>query len=145
MDLIYFLMARLRFIEQLYDSATSPFSKLKQRIEEHESPYIDTRNPEYADEPAFLEEWQQADDSAMVVGHWCLCMVHASLHSYLRECIGPHGGRWWNSERLRSALAQKKAKHNFERYRLLFLDLGVDWNDGPVSLGELEQLNLTRD
>ncbi len=72
-------------------------------------------------------------------------MVHASLQAYLRACIGSGGGRWWNFKRLRSELCKKQGKHNFENYRLLFLDdLGVDWNNGPVSLDELEQLNLTR-
>jgi hypothetical protein len=146
MDLLYFLKARLRFIEQLYDSATSPFGETKRKINAHVPPYVDRRDSEYVSEPAFFEEWQQADDSVMVVGHWCLCMVQASLHSYLRECIGPNGGRWWNSEKLRTELCRKKSKHSFGRYRLLFLeDLGVDWSDGPVALDELEQLNLTRD
>jgi hypothetical protein len=63
MDLLYFLKERLRFIEQLYDGAISPFEKTKRKIEEHEPPYVDNRDPEYVSEPAFLSEWQQADDS----------------------------------------------------------------------------------
>lgn len=146
MDLLYFLKERLRFIEQLYEGAISPFEETKRKIEAQEHPYIDNRDPEYVSEPAFLSEWQQADDSIMVVGHWALCMVQASLKAYLQGCIGPTGSIWWRPKILLSLLASKKGKSWFERYRLLFLeDLGIDWNTGPVPLSSLEQLNLTRD
>jgi hypothetical protein len=60
MDLLYFLKQRLQFLQNLYDSTVSVFEEKKQRIEAGE-PYIDSRDPEYADEPAFLAEWQEAD------------------------------------------------------------------------------------
>jgi hypothetical protein len=146
MDLLYFLEARLRFTTQLYDSIVAPFEAAKRRIEANEPPYVDERDPEYADEPAFLKEWQQADDSIMVIGQWCLCMVQASLQAYLRKCIGPLGSVWWNSASLSDEVAKKKGGSWFGRYRLLFLEnLGIDWNSGSVSVRELEQLNLTRD
>jgi len=146
MDLLYFLKERLRFIEQLYDGANSPFEETKRKIEEHEPPYVDNRDPEYVSEPAFLSEWQQADDSIMVIGHWALCMVQASLKAYLQGCIGPTGSIWWRPKILLSLLAKKQGKSWLGRYRLLFLeDLGIDWSKGPVSLSEIEQLNLTRD
>jgi hypothetical protein len=145
MDLLYFLENRLKFILDLYNSATSPFEEVKRKIEAGEVPYVDTRDPEYVDEPAFLGEYQEADDSTMVIGHWCLCMVQASLHAYLRDCVGPSGSLWWDSKRLQCALSQKQAGSWFGRYQLLFLEeLGVDWTKAPVALSELEQLNLTR-
>lgn len=146
MDLLYFLKERLRFIEQLYDGAISPFEETKRKIEDHEAPYVDNRDPEYVSEPAFLSEWQQADDSIMVIGHWALCMVQASLKAYLQGCIGPTGSIWWRPKILLSLLAKKQSKSWFGRYQLLFFeDLGIDWSKGPASLSELEQLNLTRD
>lgn len=103
------------------------------------------RNPEYADEPACLEEWQEADDSIMVIGHGCLCRVQASLHAYLTECIGRLGSLWWDWQNLQNALAHKKGMSWFDRYRLLFLEeLRIDWSTSPVALADLEQLNLTR-
>ncbi len=81
----------------------------------------------------------------MVIGQWCLCMVQASLQAYLRECIGHLGSYWWDVERLRLELSKKQGKTWLGRYRLLFLDLRIDWEKGPVSLSDLEQLNLTRD
>lgn len=145
MDLLYFLDRRLQFIRNLYNSTVSVFEETKRKIEAGEPPFVDSRNPEYADEPAFLAEWQEADDSVMVIGHWCLCMVQASLQAYLKDCISPVGSYWWDAKLLRLELNKKKGNNWFGRYRLLFLDLGVDWEQGPVSLSALEQLNLTRD
>ena len=43
-------------------------------------------------------------------------------------------------------LSAKRAENWFERYRLQFNeDLSIDWNRGPVSVTDLEQINLTRD
>lgn len=145
MDLLYFLETRLTFIEHLYDSATALFEETKRKIENGEQPYIDTRDPEYADEPAFLSEWQEADNSAAVIGQWCLCMVQASLQAYLRESISPSGSTWWNSETLGRVLSERKGGSWFGRYALLFREeLGIDFNAAPVALSDLEQLNLTR-
>lgn len=144
MDLLYFLKERLKFIQSLYDSTVSSFEEIKRKIEAGEPPYVDRRNPEYADGPAFLEEWQDADDSAMVIGHWCLCMVQASIQAYLRDWISPLGAYWWDPKQLQAELGRKKGDNWFERYRLLFLDLGIDWQKGSVPLSKLEELNLTR-
>jgi hypothetical protein len=54
----------------------------------------------------------------------------------------------WGFRSAPQLVADKKDKTKkgwFDRYRLFFLEnLRVDWNDGPVPLAELEQLNLTR-
>lgn len=146
MDLQYFLETRLIFIAHLYDSATAPFEETKRKIDNGEEPYVDTRDPEWADGPAFLSEWQEADNAAAVIGHWCLCMVQASLQAYLKESISPLGSTYWDSEGLVSALPQKQGGNWFGRYSLLFREeLKIDFNAGPVPLSDLEQLNLTRD
>lgn len=146
MDLRYFLDERLKFIEQLYERAVAPFEETKRKITEGEPPFVDNRNPEYVSEPAFLNEFQQADDSITVIGHWCLCMVQASLQAYLREMIGPRGSLWWKAQALLDRFNKKPGRNWFERYRRLFIDdLRIDWNNGPIPLSKLEQLNLTRD
>lgn len=72
--------------------------------------------------------------------------MQASLQAYLKAYVGQSGAYWWNAKRLEKKLRDKPRKASwFEKYRLLFLDdLGIDWNSGPVSLDQLEQLNLTR-
>jgi hypothetical protein len=145
MDLLYFLKTRLDFTEQLYDRAILPFEETKRLIDDGEPPYVDNRDPEDFDEPAFLAEYQQADESIMVIGHWALCMVQASLQAYLKACIGPHGSFWWKPQLLLSLLAKRRSKDWFHRYQILFLeDLGIDWNKSPIPISDLEQLNLTR-
>ena len=98
MDLLHFLTRRLRFVQNLYDSAAATFEERKRQIEAGEPPYLDERDAEHCDgEPTYLAEWQETDDSVMVVGHWCLCMVLATLQTYLRDCISPFGSLWWDS------------------------------------------------
>lgn len=138
-DLLYFATQRLRFVQNLYQTATTPFRDLKEQIWVYDSD----------GDPVFLSEWEDADGAVTVVGYWCLCMVQATLHAYLRDCIAPLGSLRWNSSELRTRLErkkkEKKGKNWFDRYRLVFLeDLGVDWERGPVSPADLEQLNLTR-
>ncbi len=92
-------------------------------------PYVDPRNPEYDDvsEPFFLEQYQEAAESIEVIGHWCLCMVYASLKAYLEGFIDAMARDFRNGSQLRQLLAAKKAKSWLERYRLLFVeDLGID-------------------
>ena len=148
MDVLYFLQRRLRFTSNLYDEAAAPFRETIRKIEAAEPPYVDPRNPEYDDvsEPFFLEEYQEAAESIEIIGHWCLCMVYASLKAYLDRFITEIARNFRNGSQFRQLLAAKKAKSWFDRYRLLFLeDLGIDWHKGPVTLSELEHLNLARD
>ena len=150
MDLLYFLTRRLEFVQKLYECAVEPFEETLRKINAQEPPYVWNGDPErYYGDPPFLEEAQEAGDSVMVIGHWCLCMVEASLQAYLRDSISPIGAIRWNSSALRRRLGQismkKKKASWFDKYRLLFFgELRIDWNKGPVSLKDLEQLNLTR-
>jgi len=36
-------------------------------------------------EPAFLEEWQQADDSAMVIGHWFCAWCYVPIFPIVKS------------------------------------------------------------
>ena len=146
MDLLWFLERRLRFINELYDGATAPFRETIRQIQAGEPPYVDQRDPENADEPAFMEEYEQASESIEVIGHWSLCMVYASCKAYLEEYLGEMSRDYRGLGELEQVLSNKKAKSWFERYRLLFLeDLGIDWEKGPVKLADLEHMNLARD
>lgn len=145
MVLLYFLNERLKFIEQLYESAVAPFEEIKRKIDEGEPPYVDYRDPEYADEPAFLSEWEQANDSIMVIGHWCLCMVQAAFRAYLKEFIGPSGSIWWKPRVLLNRLTNKKGKNWFGRYRQLAAE--VERRGGrsrPRALEEYFSLRVRR-
>ncbi len=146
MDLLHFLNRRLEFINHFYTEAIRPFEQTKRLIENGQGPYVDRRNPEHTDgEPAFLSEWLDTNDAISVIGHWCLCMVQASLHAFMNELTEPTAAIWWDSELLKRELAQIREPNWFDRYTRLFREvLGVDWSRSPVPLLDLEQLNLTR-
>lgn len=72
MDLAYFLNQRLAFVEYFYATTTANFEEIKRKIEAGEPPYLDERNVEYADEPAFLREWEDASTAVTVIGAACL-------------------------------------------------------------------------
>lgn len=149
MDILWFLRRRLRFISDLYDTATAASRDTMLKIEEGEPPYVDTRDPECDDVsvPAFLEEYQEASESAEVIGHWCLIMAHASLKAFLEEYIAEMAGRYPKAfGDLHAKLDSTKASNWLERYRTVFLlELRIDWNEAPVKLTDIEQINLTRD
>ena len=132
MDLLYFLTRRLEFIQSLYESAVAPFEETQRKINAAEEPYVPSFDPDdWDDDPPFLEEWQEADESIMVIGHWCLCMVQSALNIYLRDSISPIGWHWCDASVLSGLLGSKKGKSKFERYRRLFLeDLDIDWAKG---------------
>jgi hypothetical protein len=83
MDIRHFLKQRLAFIKQLYLNGASPLEDRKRKIENEEAPFI----PLYSEdgEPAYLNEWLEADSSIQVLGSACLSMIAASLQKSLRD------------------------------------------------------------
>ena len=70
MDVRFFLNRRLGFIRQLYGTASAPYVERKQKIEDEEEPFV----PPYSEdgEPAFFEEWLEADESLHVLAYSCV-------------------------------------------------------------------------
>jgi len=149
MDILWFFHRRLRLIYMMYDDGTAPFRETMRKIEAHEEPFVDTRDPEHQDvsEPAFLEEFLETSEVVELLGNWCLLMTHATLQAFLREYVAEIARAYGhNPKEVRARLEAIKAKNWFERYRLFFLqELGIDWQTSPVKLTDLEQINLTRD
>ncbi len=148
MDLLWFVRRRLDFIDRLYDQTTATFQETIRKINAGEPPFEYVGDPDnFGGDPPYLEEHQQAAESVEVIGHWCLCMVYASLRAYLEEYLAEMARDYRQTfGDLPVRLAAKKAKSWFERYRLLFLDdMGIDWQKGPAKLEDLEHLNLARD
>lgn len=148
MDILWFLKQRLDFIDRLYDDSTASFCEKMRKIEIGEQPYVDQRHPEYDDvsEPAFLEEWQDANEAVEVIGYWCLNMVQASLKAFLEEYVNDMANYHRPLSAAKAELAKTKAASWFERYRLFFLNyFHIDWQRGPVNIEDLEHMNLTRD
>lgn len=97
------------------------------------------RDPEWADEPAFLREFEQADIAAELVGLSALAFVQSIFHAYLERAVRELGGK-----ELLERLSQMKKGSWFQNYRELFRQCNIDWSDSGVDLDFLEQAVLTR-
>ena len=105
MDLLYFVDERLKFIRDCCPSTVAAFQETMRKIEAEEPPYVDTRNPEYAEEAAFLEEWENADAAVNIAGATCLELLQSTFHSYLHEYMREIG-----QAHLRAHLREMKGK-----------------------------------
>ena len=89
MDVQYFLERRLEFIRQFYVNSSAGFIERKRQIEAEEEPYV----PPYSEdpEPAFLNEWLEAEESLQVLGRICISLRKAGSGSSL------YGGTYGSS------------------------------------------------
>lgn len=85
MDVAYFFNRRLAFIRQFYLMTSGSYIERKRKIEAEEEPFL----PSYIDdgEPAFLDEWLEADTSLHVLAFSCVSMLAAALHLYLETWV----------------------------------------------------------
>jgi hypothetical protein len=84
MDVLFFLKERTRFTRQFYETASEPFREIMRKIDAEEAPYVpgpleysEEGEPEYSEEPPFLEERMRAETSVEYwVGHAFQCYPH---------------------------------------------------------------------
>jgi len=140
MDLAYFLNQRLNFVEYFHASTTASFEEVKRKIEAEEPPYVDTRDPEYADEPAFLEEWEKADAAMTITGAACLDLLQSTFHAFLDQYMDQIGNK-----HVIPQLNKMGKKSWFGNYRAFFDEyLKIDWAASGADLALVEQVILTR-
>lgn len=138
MDATYFLKERTRFIRFYYDASASGFVDVKHRIENELPPYDE---PPYSEdsEPAYLEEWLNADSALEILDLTCVSLLSDSLKLYFdtlqKRVIG-------------FSFADKKVafQNGFPAaYRdALGKILGTDWSDCPIDWTVIEQIVLAR-
>jgi hypothetical protein len=141
MDVLFFLRFRTKFIREFYVEASFPFTERKRKIEAGEEPFA----PSYSEEsePAFLLEWEQADESLDVLGQMCISVLEATLHLYIEESLNDLRGMY-------GADVARPDEAEFKRgwingYRSFFREeLNIDWEKGPSDLGLLEEIVLAR-
>lgn len=137
MDVQYFLNRRVNFIRQFYEMAAAPFIERKRQIEAEEEPFV----PPYSEdpEPAFLEEWLEAEESLQVIGRTCISMLAAVFHLYFKT---------W--ERQIGIPVDDSFKADFKNgwfngYKAYFArHFRIRFEDSPVRLGVLEEIVLVR-
>jgi hypothetical protein len=138
MDIQFFLFQRLGFIEQFYKNSAASFVERKRRIEAEEEPFV----PPYSedDEPPFLVEWIEADESLNVLGRSCISMLAASFHLYLKTWEHQIGIPI--DESLKLCFKKNGWFHGYKAY---FAErLGVRFEDSQCDLSLLEELVLAR-
>lgn len=138
MDVGFFLKRRIAFIRQLYSTASVPYVERKRKIEAEEDPFV----PPYSEdgEPAFLEEWIEADESLHVLAYSCVSMLAAALHLYLKTWERQFGIPVDGS--LKSVF-DKKGWLNW--YKVYFArHVGIQFADSQVDLEMLEEIVLAR-
>jgi len=137
MDIQAGLRDKLRFIERHYAAASAPFRETKRKIDAGEDPF---EPPPFDAEtatdfrPPFLEQWQEANESLNIEGEVALQLVQGALREYLSSFINLYGDP-----------LTARGKNWLRLYRKHFLEThGIDWQEGPVPLDELEEVNLAR-
>lgn len=139
MDVHFFLKQRIDFIRQLYKTASATYVERKRKIEAEEEPFV----PPYSEdsEPAFLEEWIEADESLHVLAYSCISMLSAALHLYLETWVRQ------SDISIDESLKKSEFKKNgwFSGYKAHFKQrFSIDFETGPVKLGLLEEVVLAR-
>lgn len=137
MDVRYFLKERVAFIRQFYVTSSAVYIERKRLIEAGEEPFV----AHYSEdpEPAFLDEWLEAEESLQVLGRTCISMLTAVFHLYFKT---------W--ERQIGIPVDPSLTENFKKgwlngYKAYFArHFGIRFEDSPTSLVILEEMVLAR-
>jgi hypothetical protein len=134
--LIHFLNQRLSFVEYFHVNTTASFESIKSKIEAEEPPYVDTRHSDDPnDEPAFLEEWENADAAITVAGAACLDLLQSTLHAFLDEYMNEIGNK-----QVIPQLRKLEQKSWLGNYKLFFKNyLKIHWEASGADLGVLNR------
>ncbi len=139
MDVLYFLEDRTRFIRLYYEQAALGFLETKRKIEAKEPPF-DNPPQDESGEPAFLQEWMDADDGLVILGRSCVSMLSGSIQIYFQQWESLLGITMTNEER--RAFFKNGFMHGYRAVYEYFTK--VSWNDSGANLGILEQVILAR-
>lgn len=138
MDAVYFLKYRTKFIRYYYDASQRPFVEIRGAIDNQLPPFD---NPPYSEdgEPAFLNDWMDAQAAMKVLGLSCVSLLSESLKLYLHALRHRVIGYAF-------ADPKKAFKSGFLAAHLEALAhiLQTDWSDCGVDLGVIEQVVLAR-
>jgi hypothetical protein len=147
-DVHAFLQIRLDFLGQLYRTSTAPYIERKRLIETGQSPY----EPPYSedDEPPFLSEWLEADQSLRVLGQMFISAIAASLQLYIKESL-QNMRRRVRHQKMKDVRPTEEYKKVFKAegwlggYKAYFSEqFGIEFSKSGCDLNILEGLVLAR-
>lgn len=150
MDIHYFALSRIDFISKFYQTASFPFVETKSLIEGELPPYeLVYSEATESDEPQFLQEWLDADQSIDILGIQCASLLCSTLKLFLEESVKNVFRR--NSGRVTKSIKTEVAyKSDFKKgwlngYRELFeKEFSINWLNSGVNLTLIEELILVR-
>lgn len=139
MDIHFFLRLRTDFIRRHYDVCVEAFAEQRRLIEAGEPPFD---HPPYSEdgEPAFLEEWLDADTSIQLVGLSCVSLLSDALKIYLNML---------QHRQLRFRFDGGEAKRLKTQFVATHRDalgeiFATDWSDTGIDFKVIEQVVLAR-
>lgn len=139
MDIYFFFDERIKFVRQLYQTASALYVERKRKIEAEEEPFVPPCSED--GEPPFLEEWIEAEDSLHVLAYSCISMLAAALHLYIETWI------WQSRTPVKESLKKTVFKKRgwFAGYKAHFSEtFGIDFESAPANLSLLEEVVLAR-
>lgn len=138
MDAAYFLKERAELIRFFYDTGRKAYDDIKRRIEDALPPFD---NPPYSEdgEPAYLQEWMDAETAIDLLGLASISLLSDSLKLYFHTLAKSVIGFSFRDERA-------AFRNGFlAAYREALAEiLQIDWTVCPVDLAIIEQVVLAR-
>jgi hypothetical protein len=141
MDYRGILEDRLGFIKRFYNTAAEPFETKKRRIEANEEPFVPRHASGEYDGYEYQDEWSEADGCLRVLGHCGLSYVAKALQDYLRAVI-TREAKVAITEVGKVLPAGKGWLHRYTAF--LESNTAFHWENSPVSLAQIEEINLAR-
>lgn len=140
------LKSRFVFIRQYFNAVVSPLEERKRLIEGNHAPYIDNRNPEDYDGPAYELEWAEADEFEKTSGFLCLVLLNKAMENYIRLFL-------MRELKLRTIGELSKRMKGVPKGSCVMRFLNVleaepsnpfSWDKSPIPRFDIEDITLTR-
>jgi hypothetical protein len=140
MDAKFFLKRRASFIRFFYDTSAAAFRSVQTKIEAKEAPFD---NPPYSEdpEPAYLEEWMEAETGVDILSQSCVALLSDSLKLYFNTMRERVIGFKFGEDQ---AAIQRGQGFVAANKTALGEILDTDWTDCPVRFDIIEQVVLAR-
>jgi hypothetical protein len=141
MAFLHSLKARTAFIRQFYEVTAAPYLERIRKIDAAEEPFDQPYYDEYSsDEPAYLEEWMEADESLHVLAYACISMLAASLQLYFKtlESMFPRPA----GDLFKAVFKKSGWLAGYKAYFTYYAD--INFGDCPANLELLEEVVLAR-
>jgi hypothetical protein len=141
MDVLWFLNRRMGFVRDFYTRASKPFVETMDKISNAEAPFDD---PPYSEdgEPAFLAEWQDADEAIDFLGQSCISFIAASVKLYLVETEREFRRMWGRMFPFPDVKVSEEGI--VSGYEDWFRSLGIDFRSSGADIELIREVVATR-